>query len=102
MPPLVQRLIKKMLSFWSFGVVCRLSSPWFSEIPAANSRHNLRLPRRAGIGKKALENGCTFVAADLSFSQQKQDGPPMPGTNGIKFGIQASFCSTDETWIIPF
>ena len=36
--------------------VCRLSSPWLSEIPAANSRHNLRLPetyryREGGAGE---------------------------------------------------
>lgn len=34
-----------------------------------------------------LENGCTFVVADLSFSQQKQEESPMSVTNGIKFGI---------------
>ena len=43
--------------------------------------------KRTGIGKEVLENGCPFVVADLSFCQQKQDGPPMPVTNGMKFGI---------------
>ena len=44
-----------------------------------------------------LEDGCTLVVADLSFSQQKQDGTPIPVTNDMKFGIQATFCSPNET-----
>ena len=52
--------------------------------------------------KEVLENGYTFVVADLPFSQQKQDGPPVAVISGMKFGIQSSFCATDETWRIPF
>jgi len=52
--------------------------------------------------KEVLENGYTFVVADLPFSQQKQDGPPVAVISGMKFGIQSSFCTTDETWRIPF
>lgn len=58
--------------------------------------------KRTVIGEEVLENGCTLVAADLSFSQQKQDRTPMPATNSMKFRIHASFCSTDETWRIHF
>ena len=32
-------------------------------------------------------NGSTFIGADLSFSQQKQDGPSMSVINGMKFRI---------------
>ena len=61
-----------------------MALPWLSrcvnEIDVANigAQHSL---------KKVLENACTFVVAGLSFSQQKQDGPPMTVTNGMKFGI---------------
>ena len=55
-----------------------------------------------GIGKEVLENGRTFVVSDLPFGQQKQDGPLMPVTTGVKFEIWAAFRSTDETWGIPF
>ena len=58
--------------------------------------------KRTDIGKEVLENGYTFVVADLPFSQQKQDGPPVAVTSGMKFGIQSSFCTTDKTWRIPF
>ena len=58
--------------------------------------------KRTVIGEEMLEDGCTLVVADLSFSQQKQDGTPMPVTNNMEFGIQATFCSTDETWRMPF
>ena len=58
--------------------------------------------KRTGIGKKLLENGCTLVVADLPFSQQKQGGSPMPVTNDMEFGIQATFCSSNETWRILF
>ncbi len=58
--------------------------------------------KRTGIGKKVLENGCTLAVADLPFSQQTQDGTPMPVTNDMEFGIQATFCSSNETWRIPF
>ena len=49
-----------------------------------------------------LENGRPLVVADLSFRQQKQDRTPVPITNGMKFGIQATFCSSYETWSITF
>ena len=58
--------------------------------------------KRTVIGEEMLEDGCTLVVADLSFSQQKQDGTPMPVTNDMKFGIQATFCSSYKTWRIPF
>ena len=58
--------------------------------------------KRTVIGEEMLEDGCTLVVADLSFSQQKQDGPPVAVISGMKFGIQSSFCATDETWRIPF
>ena len=58
--------------------------------------------KRAVIGEEMLEDGCTLVVADLSFSQQKQDRTPMPVTNNMEFGIQAAFCSSYKTWRIPF
>ena len=58
--------------------------------------------KRTVIGEEMLEDGCTLVVADLSFSQQKQDGTPMPVTNDMEFGIQATFCSSNETWRSPF
>ena len=54
------------------------------------------------IGEEMLEDGCTLVVADLSFSQQKQERTPMPVTNNMEFGIQATFCSSYKTWRIPF
>ena len=58
--------------------------------------------KRTVIGEEMLEDGCTLVVADLSFSQQKQDRTPMPVTNNMEFGIQANFCSFYKTWRIPF
>ena len=58
--------------------------------------------KRTVIGEEMLEDGCTLVVADLSFSQQKQDRTPVPITNGMKFGIQATFCSSYEARRIPF
>ena len=58
--------------------------------------------KRTIIGEEMLENGCTLVVADLSLSQQKQGGRPMPITNDMKFGVQAAFCSSYKTWRIPF
>lgn len=49
-----------------------------------------------------LENGRPLVVADLSFRQQKQDRTPVPITNGMKFGIQATFCSSYKARRIPF
>ena len=49
-----------------------------------------------------MEVDCTLVVANLSFSQQKQDRTPMPVTNNMEFGIQATFCSSYKTWRIPF
>ena len=57
--------------------------------------------KRTVIGEEMLEDGCTLVVADLSFSQQKQDRTPMPATNNMEFGIQATFCSAYKTWRIP-
>ena len=58
--------------------------------------------KRTVIGEEMLEDGCTLVVADLSFRQQKQDRTPVPITNGMKFGIQATFCSSYEARRIPF
>ena len=58
--------------------------------------------KRTVIGEEMLEDGCTLVVAGLSFSQQKQDRTPMPVTNNMEFGIQATFCSSYKTWRIPF
>ena len=58
--------------------------------------------KRTVIGEEMLEDGCTLVVADLSFSQKKQDRTPMPATNNMEFGIQATFCSAYKTWRIPF
>lgn len=58
--------------------------------------------KRTVIGEEMLEDGCTLVVADLSFSQQKQDRTPMPVTNNMEFGIQAIFCSSYRTWRVPF
>ena len=41
--------------------------------------------KRTVIGEEMLEDGCTLVVADLSFSQQKQDRTPMPATNNMEF-----------------
>lgn len=77
---------RKMLYFWFFGVVdCHpLGSQRF---PQSTRVRTSVCQKRTGIGKKVLENGCTFVVVDLPFRQQKQKGPPMPVTNGMKFGI---------------
>ena len=103
MPPLTQCLIKGK---------CYISgsSGWYADCHPLSSQ---RFPqptrvitsvcqKRTDIGKEVLENGYTFVVADLPFSQQKQDGPPVAVISGMKFGIQSSFCATDETWRIPF
>lgn len=58
-----------MLHFCFFGVVCRLLFFWLSEIYTTNSCHTSVCQKRIGIGKKMLENGCTLVVVDLSFSQ---------------------------------
>ena len=58
--------------------------------------------KRTVVGGEVLEDGCTLVVADLPFSQQKQDGTPMPVANDMEFGIQAAFCSSYKTWRIPF
>ena len=55
-------------------------------------RHSLRLPEKCTvIGEKVLEDGCTLVVADLSFSQQKQDRAPMPVINDMEFGFRPPF-----------
>ena len=103
MPPLIERLIKRKYCISS-------SSGWYPDCHPLGSQ---RFPqptrvitsvcqKRTDIGKEVLENGYTFVVADLPFSQQKQDGPPVAVISGMKFGIQSSFCATDETWRIPF
>lgn len=43
--------------------------------------------KRTVIGEEMLEDGCTLVVADLSFSQQKQDGTPMPVADRMELGI---------------
>ena len=100
---LIQRLIKGKCSISG-------SSGWYADCHPLGSQ-GFPQPTRVitsvcqkstGIGKKVLENGCTLVVADLPFSQQKQDGTPMPVTNDMEFGIQATFCSSNETWRIPF
>ena len=84
-----------MLYFWSFGGYADCRPLGFQRFPQPTRVITSVCQKRTDIGKEVLENGCTFVVADLPFSQQK--GPPMPVTNGMKFGIQASFCATDET-----
>ena len=76
-----------MLYFWFFGVVdCHLLGS--QRFPQSTTRVRTSVcQKRTGIGKKVLENGCTFVVVDLPFRQQKQKGPPMTVTNGMKFGI---------------
>ena len=91
-----------MLHFWLFGVACGLSSLRLSEIHATTLRHSLRLPETYCCRGEVLEDGCPLAVADLSFSQQKQDGTPMPVTNDTELGIQATFCSSYKTWRIPF
>ncbi len=91
-----------MLHFCFFGVVCRLLFFWLSEIYATNSCHTSVCQKRTVIGEEMLENGYPLVVAGLSFSQQKQDRTPMPVTNNMEFGIQATFCSSYKTWRIPF
>ena len=91
-----------MLYFWFFGVVCRLPSPWLSEIPAANPRHSLRLPETYRYREEGTGERLNLCSPDLPFSQQKQDRTPMPVTNNMEFGIQANFCSFYKTWRIPF
>lgn len=99
---LYSALSKENAVFLVFWVGCRLPSPWLSEIPAANSRHNLRLPETYRYREEGTGERLNLCSPDLPFSQQKQDGPPVAVTSGMKFGIQSSFCATDETWRIPF
>ena len=91
-----------MLHFWFFGVACGLSSLWLSEIQQPRCVIASVCQKRTVVGGEVLEDGCTLVVADLPFSQQKQDGTPMPVANDMEFGIQAAFCSSYKTWRIPF
>lgn len=79
-----------MLHFCFFGVACRPSSLWLSEIHATTLRRSLRLPKtycyRGGGTGEWLP-----LFAELSFSQQKQDRTPMPVTNNMEFGFSPPF-----------
>ena len=85
-----------------FGVACRLSSLWLQRFTQPRCVVASVCQKRTVIGEEMLEDGCTLVVAGLSFSQQKQDRTPMPVTNNMEFGIQATFCSFYQTWRIPF
>ena len=96
MPLIIQRVVKGKCFISGF-------SGWHADSHPSSGLQRFTQPRRvvasvcqkrAVIGEEMLEDGCTLVVADLSFSQQR---PPMAVTNGMKFGIQASFCATDET-----
>ena len=76
-----------MLYFWSFGGYADCRPLGFQRFPQPTRVITSVCQKRTGIGKKVLENGCTFVVVDLPFRQQKQKGPPMTVTNGMKFGI---------------
>lgn len=97
---LIQRAVKGKYFISVFSVWRRPSSLWLSEIRSTTLRHSFRLLETYRY--RGAEDDSTLVVADLPFSQQKQDGPPMPVTNDMEFGIQATFCSTGETWRIPF
>lgn len=84
MPPLIPRFTKGKcyISGPSGGYAdCRPLD--FQRFPQPTRVITSVCQKRTDIGKEVLENGCTFVVADLPFSQQK--GPPMPVTNGMKF-----------------
>ena len=102
-PLLIQRVVKGKCFISSF-------SGWHADRHPSGFQR-FKQPRcvvasvcqeRTVIGEEMLEDGCTLVVADLSFSQQKQDRTPMPATNNMEFGIQATFCSAYKTWRIPF
>ena len=76
--------------------------PRFQRLPQPTRVIASICQKYAVIGKQVLENGRPLVVADLSFRQQKQDRTPVPITNGMKFGIQATFCSSYEARRIPF
>ena len=103
MLPLIQRLIKRKCCISGSSGRYADRHPLGSQgFPQPTRVRTSVCQKRTGIGKKILENGCTLVVADLPFSQQKQDGTPMPVTNDMEFGIQATFCSSNETWRILF
>ena len=91
-----------MLYFWSFGGDADCHPLGFQGFPQPTRVITSGCQKRTVIGEEMLEDGCTLVIADLSFSQQKQDRTPMPATNNMEFGIQATFCSAYKTWRIPF
>ena len=103
MPPLIQRFIKGK---------CYISGPsggdadchplGFQGFPQPTRVITSGCQKRTVIGEEMLEDGCTLVIADLSFSQQKQDRTPRPVTNNMEFGNQAVFCSSYQKWRIPF
>ena len=91
-PLLIQRVVKGKCFISSF-------SGWHADRHPSGFQ---RFKQPRCVGEEMLEDGCTLVVADLSFSQQKQDRTPMPATNNMEFGIQATFCSAYKTWRIPF
>ena len=91
-----------MLYFWFFGWDADCHPLGSQRFPQPTRVIASVCQKRTDIGKEVLENGYTFVVADLPFSQQKQDRTPMPVTNNMEFGIQANFCSFYKTWRIPF
>ena len=103
MPLLIQRVVKGKCFISGFSGWHADCHPLGSQgFPQPTRVITSVCQKRTVIGEEMLENGCTLVVADLPFSQQKQDGTPMPVTNDMEFGIQATFCSSNETWRIPF
>ena len=103
MPTFIQRFVERKAAFLVFRRYADRHPPRFQRLPQQPGRIIPSVCQKDAVfGKKVLENGRSLVIADLSFGQQKQDGPPVAVISGMKFGIQSSFCATDETWRIPF
>ena len=98
-PLLIQRVVKGKCFISSFSGWHADRHPlWLSKIHATTLRRSLRLLETYCYRGGGAGGWLPLVVADQPFSQQKQDGTPMPVTNNMEFGIQATFCSTDETW----
>ena len=103
MPTFIQRFVERKGCISGFPRrYADRHPPRFQRLPQPGRIRPSVCQKDAVFGKKVLENGRSLVIADLSFGQQKQDGPPVAVISGMKFGIQSSFCATDETWRIPF
>ena len=88
MPTFIQRFVERKGCISGFPRrYADRHPPRFQRLPQPGRIIPSVCQKDAVFGKKVLENGCTFVVVDLPFRQQKQKGPPMTLTNGMKFGI---------------